>query len=220
MFTGIIEEIGTVRSLERGTDSARLNVLAKTACAETRVGDSVAVNGVCLTVTRFFRGGFTADIMAETLTRTSLANLRSGSRVNLERALTLSSRVGGHLVSGHIDGTGIILSIRKKGIAYLYQIECAPALLRYIIEKGSVALDGISLTVCAVSDTGFDVSIIPHTAANTILWDKKTGDKINIECDQLAKYQEKQKLFDNESNTPPSKKITELFLIQNGFMED
>jgi len=220
MFTGIIEGIGTVRSIERGANSAKLNVLTKSVCFETRVGDSVAVNGICLTVTRFFHGGFTADIMEETLTRTSLASLRGGSRVNLERALTLSSRVGGHLVSGHIDGAGIVRSIRKRDIARVYQIEFKSAFLRYIIEKGSVALDGISLTVCAVSDTGFDISVIPHTAANTILWDKKPGEAINIECDQIAKYLEKEKLVDNAPKRPPSGRITELFLSRNGFMED
>ena len=216
MFTGIIEEKGTVRSISHGSNSAKLFLSAKTVCENTKTGDSIAVNGICLTVTHLEPEGFSADVMAETLARSSLGSLHAGGAVNLERALTLSSRIGGHMVSGHIDGTGTISSVRTDDIATVYTIDCDKKLLRYIIEKGSIALDGISLTVCSVTDSAFSVSIIPHTAEQTTLAEKKRGDMINIECDMVAKYIEK---F-TSPKFAQTDRISETFLRANGFMED
>jgi riboflavin synthase len=191
MFTGIIEEIGTVRSIARGSNSARLTIRANAVLADTRTGDSIAVNGACLTVTKVERDLFHADVMNETLEQTSIGKMTTGNRVNLERALTLSKRIGGHLVSGHIDGTGEVVGITTEGIAKRMTIKVADELLRFILLRGSVAIDGASLTVCALDRASFDVGIIPHTATNTTLAAVKKGDTVNIECDVVAKYIER-----------------------------
>ena len=187
MFTGIIEEVGTVRKIGGGT----LAIDAAKVTEDVHLGDSIAVNGVCLTVTSFDREHFEADVMPETVRRTSLAELRKGSPVNLERALTLASRLGGHIVSGHIDGVGTVAGLRQEGNALLLTVAAAPALLRGIVEKGSVALDGISLTVAAVTEETFTVSLIPHTREVTNLRAKRTGSRLNIETDIIGKYVEK-----------------------------
>lgn len=187
MFTGIIEEVGTVRKIGGGT----LAIDAAKVIEDVHLGDSIAVNGVCLTVTSFDREHFEADVMPETVRRTSLAELRKGSPVNLERALTLASRLGGHIVSGHIDGVGTVAGLRQEGNALLLTVAAAPALLRGIVEKGSVALDGISLTVAAVTEETFTVSLIPHTREVTNLRAKRTGSRLNIETDIIGKYVEK-----------------------------
>ena len=187
MFTGIIEEVGTVRRVGGGT----LSIDAEEILTDVRLGDSIAVNGVCLTVTSFDKNHFEADVMPETVRRTSLAELRKGSPVNLERALTLASRLGGHIVSGHIDGVGTVAGLRQEGNALLLTVAAAPALLRGIVEKGSVALDGISLTVAAVTEETFTVSLIPHTREVTNLRAKRTGSRLNIETDIIGKYVEK-----------------------------
>lgn len=212
MFTGIIEEKGEVRSISSAGPSARLTVKAGLVLQGTSLGDSIAVNGVCLTVTDLSNDAFTADVMHETLDRSSLGSLRSGSVVNLERAMTMERRFGGHIVTGHIDGTGKITGIKKDGNAIWYTISAGPRILRYIIEKGSVALDGISLTVAAVTDRDFSVSVIPHTMAETNLSAKKAGDIINIENDCIGKYVEK--LLEPYSGHSG---ITMDFLRQNGF---
>ena len=219
MFTGIIEEVGYVRSITRGAHSARITINAHTVCQGTRVGDSIAVNGVCLTVTEISPSFFTADIMAETLLRTTLGKLQCGDAVNLERALTLARRLGGHLVSGHVDGSGTIHSILKEGIASILEITCSPELLKYIATKGSIALDGISLTICSVSDSGFSVSLIPHTQMQTNAYLKKVGDTLNIECDLIARYVEKLIMYripDEAENTLPV--LTEELLRLSGFI--
>ena len=187
MFTGIVEEVGTVRRVGGGT----LSIDAEEILTDVRLGDSIAVNGVCLTVTSFDKNHFEADVMPETVRRTSLAELRKGSPVNLERALTLASRLGGHIVSGHIDGVGTVAGLRQEGNALLLTVAAAPALLRGIVEKGSVALDGISLTVAAVTKETFTVSLIPHTREVTNLRAKRTGSRLNIETDIIGKYVEK-----------------------------
>lgn len=187
MFTGIVEEVGTVRRVGGGT----LSIDAEEILTDVRLGDSIAVNGVCLTVTSFDKNHFEADVMPETVRRTSLAELRRGSLVNLERALTLASRLGGHIVSGHIDGVGTVAGLRQEGNALLLTVAAAPALLRGIVEKGSVALDGISLTVAAVTEETFTVSLIPHTREVTNLRAKRTGSRLNIETDIIGKYVEK-----------------------------
>ncbi len=191
MFTGIIEEIGTVRRIERGAKGAWLTIGAKTVLEGTKIGDSIATNGVCLTVTSMTADSFTADVMAETLRRSGLGALQSGSPVNLERAMPADGRFGGHIVSGHIDGTGTVAALRREDNAVWVTVHAAPSLLRYIVEKGSIAIDGVSLTVAAVDTDGFSVSIIPHTGAQTILLGKKPGDTVNLECDVIGKYVEK-----------------------------
>lgn len=214
MFTGIIEEIGTVRRIERGARGARLTIGAETVLEGTKIGDSIATNGVCLTVTGMTADSFAADVMAETLRRSGLGALQSSAPVNLERAMPADGRFGGHIVSGHIDGTGTVAALRREDNAVWVTVHAAPALLRYIVEKGSIAIDGVSLTVAAVDTDGFSVSIIPHTGAQTILPGKKPGDTVNLECDVIGKYVEK--LLGPHQEKPGSG-ITMDFLAQNGF---
>ena len=211
MFTGIIEEVGRVRQIKRGQHSAVLTLQARTVLEHTKIGDSIAVNGVCLTVTNMKNNEFSADVMAETVRRSSLGALRDGSYVNLERAMAADSRFGGHIVSGHIDGTGSVLSQRREDNAVWVTIKTPAPLLRYIVEKGSIAIDGVSLTVAAVTGTDFSVSIIPHTGAQTILLGKKPGEPVNLECDVIGKYVEKM-LTPHKSSG-----ITMDFLAQHGF---
>jgi len=191
LFTGIIEELGTLRQITRGSASARLKIEARRVLEGTRAGDSIAVNGVCLTVTALDKSSFVADVMAETLAKTNLGQLTPGGRVNLERALRLGSRLGGHLVSGHIDGVGTIIRREPHDIATLLTVGAPAGVLRYIIKKGSVAIDGISLTVINFNDSSFQVSLIPHTAALTTLGFKRPGDTVNLEADLIGKYVER-----------------------------
>ena len=191
MFTGIVEEVGTVRSIQRGSTSSFIEIQAHTVLEGTKLGDSIAVNGVCLTVTELGRDSFRADVMSETLSRSSLGSLTAGSPVDLERAMAAGGRFGGHIVSGHIDGTGTITDIKKDGLAHWYTISAPAGIMRYIVEKGSVAIDGISLTVARVTDSSFSVSIIPHTSAQTVLSHKKAGDIVNLENDIVGKYVQK-----------------------------
>jgi riboflavin synthase len=191
MFTGIIEEIGIIKSIKKGPKSAILSIEAHRVLEDTQLGDSISTNGVCLTVTAIHQDSFSVDVMNETLNRTTIRLLSTGSKINLERALTLSDRLGGHMVSGHIDGIGTISRMEKQDIATLVWVKTTPDLLKYIIEKGSIAIDGISLTVVSVDDYGFSVSIIPYTKNDTTLLDKKSGDFVNLECDLIGKYVEK-----------------------------
>ena len=185
MFTGLIEEQGRVLTPPR---NGKLSLAADKVTEGLALGDSIAVNGVCLTVSAFSGQRFTADVMPETLLRSNLGELRTGSLVNLERALPATGRFGGHFVSGHIDGVGSLLSVRPEGNALIFSIRAAPELLRGIVEKGSVAIDGISLTVVEVTETLFSVSVIPHTAAVTTLAGKRPGDRLNLETDMIGKY--------------------------------
>lgn len=214
MFTGIVEEVGTVRAVQRGSSSF-IKIQAEKVLEDVHLGDSIAVNGVCLTVTQFSGNVFCADVMNETLSRSSLGQLKNGSPVNLERAMAANGRFGGHIVSGHIDGTGTITAINNDGIAVWYTITAAPEIMRYIVEKGSIAIDGISLTVARVTSSSFSVSIIPHTAEKTILSAKKTGDIVNLENDIIGKYVEKliAPLHENKSNSA----ISRDFLAKYGF---
>jgi riboflavin synthase len=191
MFTGIIEEIGTVKVIQHGSKSVCLTVWAEKVLEDMKIGDSINTNGVCLTVVSFNKGAFSADAMPETMRRSNLGNLGVGSKVNLERAMKLSDRLGGHFVSGHSDGTGTIRRTWVEDTAVWFTIIADKPMLKYITEKGSVALDGISLTVARVDDSSFDVSVIPHTLSVTTIVNKKTGDYVNIECDLIAKYLEK-----------------------------
>ena len=191
MFTGIIEECGTVLDVLKNGVSGSVQIQASTVLEGTKTGDSIAVNGVCLTVTKLTKSSFTADVMAETFRRTNLGNLGKNSRVNLERAMAADGRFGGHIVSGHIDGTGIISRIKEEGNAVWIYISAPQSILNLIVEKRSVAVDGISLTVAAVSDKEFAVSVIPHTRENTALSGKKTGAVVNLENDIIGKYVQK-----------------------------
>lgn len=191
MFTGIIEETGMLLSLNRTSRSCILKIGAKTVLQGCREGDSIAVNGICLTVTSFTGSFFTADVMPETLDRSCLGGLIRGNKVNLERAMPADGRFGGHMVSGHIDGTGIVTGIRRDDNAVWYTVDTAPAILRYIVEKGSVSIDGISLTVARVTGRNFCVSVIPHTADHTNLSGRRIGDTVNLENDCIGKYLEK-----------------------------
>lgn len=216
MFTGIIEEKGEVVEIKRnGTDSF-IRIRTKKILDDVRLGDSIAVNGVCLTVTRMDSNIFQADVMNETLNRSSLGRLSSGSYVNLERAMQAGGRFGGHIVSGHIDGTGRISSIKNDGIAVWYTVLADSGVLRYIVEKGSVAIDGISLTVAKVTDHDFSVSVIPHTAEMTILSSKKIGDIVNLENDIIGKYVEK--LIQPAENSTKKDSMDLNFLAENGFI--
>ncbi|WP_027351991.1 riboflavin synthase [Desulfotomaculum nigrificans] len=216
MFTGIVEEIGTLKGITKGPDSAKLHILAAKVLADVKVGDSIAVNGVCLTVTTFGDGAFTADVMAETLAKTNLRELRPGSKVNLERALRLGDRLGGHLVSGHVDGVGTIVALERQDIATLVTIEAPPQVMKYIIKKGSVAIDGTSLTVVDFDQNKFQVSLIPHTAHATVLGGKKIGETVNLEADILGKYIER--LMQGRQEQPVTNKISLEFLASNGFL--
>lgn len=188
MFTGIVEEVGTVADIRRNAANCTLSVDATNVMEDLHIGDSMAVNGICLTVVDFDRRRFTVDVMNETWRRTSLGVLRHGSGVNLERALPVNGRFGGHIVTGHIDGTGSISSVRREGNAVWYRIAARNEILEGIVEKGSIAVDGISLTVAEVTERDFSVSIIPHTLAQTVLGEKRVGGVVNLENDVLGKY--------------------------------
>lgn len=211
MFTGIIEEVGTVQHIRMGAASCVLTVAAETVLSDVHIGDSIAVNGTCLTVCEFSAKSFSADVMPETMRRTNLGKLAPGSRVNLERAMAANGRFGGHIVSGHIDGTGTIKSLKREDNAVWVTVAAESSLLRYIVEKGSVAIDGISLTVARVSPQDFAVSIIPHTGAETTLLTRKPGDMVNLECDIIAKYVEK-------LCGKPEGGLTAGFLAEHGFL--
>lgn len=212
MFTGIIEEIGEIRQIRMGSTSCVLTVAAKKILSDVHIGDSIAVNGTCLTVCRFDGGSFTADVMPETMRRTNLGKLASGSPVNLERAMAANGRFGGHIVSGHVDGTGMVKSLHKEENAVWVTIAADTAILRYIVEKGSIAVDGISLTVARLTAQDFAVSVIPHTGEETTLLHRKAGDVVNLECDIIAKYVEK--LLSPQK----SGKISPQFLVEHGFI--
>lgn len=215
MFTGIVEEIGKVLTIKKGSVSSRITFSALKVLENTKPGDSIAVNGVCLTATDISKGTFTADVMAETMRRSSLGTLSTGDSVNLERAMLCGGRFGGHIVSGHIDGTGTVTEFKREENAVWVTVKAENDLMKYIIEKGSVALDGISLTVAVVGNDFFKVSIIPHTASETTLLSKNAGDIINIECDIIGKYVEKLMSY---QPVQKESRITAGFLAKNGFM--
>lgn len=217
MFTGIIEEIGRIDSIKKGTQSAVLGIRCQKVLEGTKIGDSIAVNGVCLTVTSLHEQGYTADVMAETLERSSLGSLSKNSPVNLERAMAADGRFGGHIVAGHIDGTGKIRDIRRDETAVWYTVEAESQLLRYVVEKGSIAIDGISLTVAGVTDSDFSVSIIPHTQGETSLGFRQKGDIVNLECDVIGKYVEKL-MKPAGITTSVESNITDTFLMEHGYI--
>lgn len=191
MFTGIVEERGSVEAVEPLVDAARLTIHGARVLEGTAPGDSISVNGVCLTVVDLLPDGFTADVMAETLRRTSLVSATPGAEVNLERAARMDSRIGGHLVQGHVDGVGVIVAIDPSDHWTTMRIDLPDGLARYVVEKGSIAVDGVSLTVVDVDQVSFSVSLIPTTLSETILGTRRVGDLVNIEVDAMAKYVER-----------------------------
>ena len=217
MFTGIIEEVGAVRSVVSGSAWGSITIGAKTVLQGTRRGDSIAVNGVCLTVTQLFSDGFTADVMAETLRRSNLGALKAGQGVYLERAMAANGRFGGHFVSGHVDNLGEIVQIRREGNAHWVTLSAPPDILELVVEKGSIAMDGVSLTVAARGEHTFSVSLIPTTAADTTLLSRQVGDAINLETDMLGKYV--RALLQNRTapKEAPQSRLSEAFLKEYGF---
>lgn len=215
MFTGIVEELGTVLGITMGSHSAVLKIGAQKVLQGTKIGDSIAVNGTCLTVTQLGVDFFSADVMHETLNRSSLARLVRGDAVNLERAMAADGRFGGHIVAGHVDGLGTICRIRRDDTAIWYTIRVKPELMPYIVEKGSIAIDGISLTVASVTQADFSVSAIPHTVSQTVLKSRREGDSVNIEVDIIGKYVEK--LMRSACGQKKDGEITREFLSMHGF---
>lgn len=216
MFTGLVEEVGKIQGIQRGSRSCVLTIQAETVLEGSRTGDSICVNGVCLTVTSMGATYFTADVMPETMNRSSLGELSQGSPVNLERAMPADGRFGGHIVSGHIDGTGIVSDIREDDNAVWFTVSAKPQILHYIVEKGSIAMDGISLTVAYVDQDVFKVSLIPHTREVTALSSKRVGSLINLECDVIGKYVEK--LMQPYEKKKGGTAVTMDLLAENGFL--
>ncbi|GHV65632.1 riboflavin synthase subunit alpha [Bacteroidia bacterium] len=211
MFTGIIEEIGKIKNIVRGARSISLEIEATKILEGTKIGDSIATNGVCLTVTSVAEHVFRADVMPETMRMSNLKLLNVGDGVHLERALTLSARLGGHLVAGHVDGTGRIVAVDKEDTAVWLTVSAETKVLRYIVNKGSVAIDGVSLTVASIDEATFKVSVIPHTQQETLLITRRTGDIVNIENDMMVRFVEK--LMGKKETTGMS--LT--YLLENGF---
>jgi len=218
LFTGIVEEVGEIRAIKKGEKSSILSIKANKVIEDVKLGHSICTNGVCLTVTNIYGNIFDADVMAETLRRSNLGELKVGSKVNLERALSAKGRFGGHIVSGHIDSVGKIVSLEKEDNAIWVTIEAKENILQYIVEKGSIAIDGISLTVAYVDGKVFKVSVIPHTGKETILLSKTSEDTVNLECDVIGKYVEKLLTFQSGKKVEKKDSINEDFLKENGFL--
>lgn len=211
MFTGIIEETGRISAILRNGNSIRLTVHANKILQDIKTGDSIAVNGICLTATGFTGSTFTADVMRETIARTALSHLRHGSIVNLERALSVNGRFGGHFVTGHIDGTGTIIKMERDASAEWYTVKTTSKIMRYIVEKGSIAMDGISLTVAKTDSACFCVSVIPHTMEHTALASKGLHDTVNLENDYIGKYIEKFILGGKENSSDLTRDLLEKY---------
>lgn len=217
MFTGLVEELGRIKEIVRGAKSVRLTVAAAKVLQDVKLGDSIAVNGACLTVVAYGETCFTADVMPETVNCTALAVLKAGDQVNLERTLCLGDRFGGHIVSGHIDGIGTICAKNKNDNAIVVKIEAGPEVMCYIVKKGSIAIDGVSLTVVDYGQDWFTVSLIPHSAGVTTLGCKRRGDLVNLEADVIGKYVEKMVHSPSPQQQAGSSAISMNFLEKNGF---
>ncbi|MDO9573969.1 MAG: riboflavin synthase [Candidatus Contubernalis sp.] len=217
MFTGIVEELGIIQGLELDSANPALVIKAQIILSDLKIGDSISVNGVCLTVVFFDSGSFKVEVMPETLRKTGLYELKRGDRVNLERALALGGRLGGHLVSGHIDGVGTIRKKNRESNALVIEINAPMEIMKYAVPKGSMAIDGISLTIAQVKEDSFTVSLIPHTAENTTLGFKAAGSQVNLEGDMIGKYVEKF-IFARRKEDSPGKGLTLKDLADNGFL--
>jgi riboflavin synthase len=215
MFTGIVEEIGTLKSVKNKTEALEVNLSAKEILTDVKLGDSISVNGVCLTVTNFSEQTVSFDVMPETYRATNIHELQQGDPVNLERAMASGGRFGGHLVSGHIDGTGKIVSKKPESNAVYYEIELPDELIQYFVYKGSIAVDGTSLTVFGVDDSKVTISLIPHTMEHTVLGAKGPGDSVNIECDMIGKYVAH--FLSGQNKEEPKSRLSKQFLSDNGF---
>ncbi|MBD2869603.1 riboflavin synthase [Paenibacillus arenilitoris] len=219
MFTGLVEEVGQLKGIAKQGEAMQLRIGASRVLDGVMIGDSISVNGVCLTVTSFDRSSFAADVMPETYRKSSLHRLRPGEGVNLERAMQAGARFGGHMVQGHIDGTGQIVSRETDANAVVFEIRIHDdGMLRYVIPKGSIAIDGISLTVVDTTSHTFTVSIIPHTLGETALQHKHAGDTVNIECDVIGKYVDHLLHFRQPESAKPASKLSTAFLLENGFL--
>ena len=215
IFTGLIEEKGSVYRIETGAQSVKLTIRADKVLKDVKIGDSIAVNGVCLTVVSFTHQHFTVEAMPETVKKTTLKSLTNGEILNLERALQLNDRLGGHLVQGHIDGIGTILKKERQDIAILYSVSAPAEVMKYTVKKGSIAIDGVSLTVIETLNDSFTISLIPHTAQTTVLGDKKPGDLVNLESDIIGRYVEK---LLEPSGGKPKETMNIDFLADNGYL--
>lgn len=222
MFTGIVEEIGKIISIKPSSQFATLRIVADKVLQDTQLGDSICTNGVCLTVTKLLAGAFEVDVTAGTLKASNLGELKTGDAVHLERALTLNTRLGGHIVSGHIDGVGHLVHKSVEGHTVWLTIRLPKELMPYVISKGSIALDGVSLTIAELLTDGIKVAIIPHTQQETLLLQHKVGSSINVECDQIGKYVARLMQYQTEQEVAPTgpkqMTLTEVFLAENGFM--
>jgi riboflavin synthase len=220
VFTGIVEEVGVLERMVGGSQASTLFIRANKVLEDVKLGDSIAVNGVCLTVTSFGANRFTADVMPETLKKTNLGQMKRGDVLNLERAMKLGDRFGGHIVSGHVDGTGTIVEREPHANAVLFCISTSGELLKYMVPRGSVTVDGISLTIVEVSESGFSVSIIPHTIAHTNLREKRPGDLVNLECDLIGKYVERLLTWKTEHHQQvKASGLGTDFLREHGFLK-
>lgn len=217
MFTGLVEELGKVKGITRGVNSVKLTITATQVIQDMKIGDSIAVNGTCLTVVAFADNWFTADVMPETVKSTVLASFSIGDIVNLERTLRVGDRFGGHIVSGHVDGTGTIIAKEKNDNAMIVRVQTQPEIMRYIVKKGSIAIDGISLTVVECDPDGFSVSLIPHSVAMTTLGFKKVGSLVNLEVDVIGKYVEKLLGVQAPQAENKNSRLSTDFLQQHGF---
>jgi len=222
MFTGLVEEVGVLTAITGSEQASRLVIRAERVLEGVQLGDSIAVNGICLTVTSHTSRHFSVDVMPETMNKTSLRLARPGQRVNLERAMRVGDRFGGHIVSGHVDSTGTILTREPHANAVLFRIGAAPELLKYIIPQGSICVDGISLTVASVDEASFSVSIIPHTLKQTSLQDRRPGDRVNLEADVIGKYVERLLIFQRrvegeQAQADQTGRLSLAFLQENGF---
>ena len=218
MFTGIIEALGSIQKVEqKGQDLSLTISTGSLDLSDVNLGDSIAVNGVCLTVVALFDKGFRADVSFESLVHTRISDFKSGTTVNLEKALTLSTRLGGHLVSGHVDGIGSVVKRFKEGRSIRFQIACNPSIHKYIADKGSITIDGVSLTVTGLSDEGFALNIVPHTVTQTTIQTYQVGQKVHIEVDLMARYAERLLGFGSELKEPAAS-IDQTFLAEHGFL--
>lgn len=217
MFTGLIEEVGTVQEIRTSGKAIHMKLRAPSILADVALGDSIAVNGICLTVTHFDGGSFTVDVVPETMRRTTLHELSVGSPVNLERAMAMGKRFGGHIVSGHVDGIGRIVEILDEDIAKVVRVSAPPEVLRYLVEKGSITIDGVSLTVMDVAGDSFRISVIPHTWQVTVLRHRRVGSVVNLECDIIGKYVERLLMPYAPGGTKGKSNLTLDYLRDNGF---